>query len=333
MVAPMDCATELAAEVDLHQLELRFATLRLPEPRAVEQLARSIERVGQLVPCVVVAAGGALVLLDGYRRVAALRRLARERARVQRWECALGEALLGLLARAQARALVPIEEALLLRELVHSEGLSQHEVAARCGRDVSWVNRRLLLVSGLPDSVLQALRAGRVSTWAATRVMAPLARANSDHAQQLLEALHREGLSTRELCCWFEHYRRSPRPVRERLVQRPRLFIEAQHATQEQRADARLRAGPEGHCARALRQCLALIERVRPSLSTLAAGGGLNPALVSQLARLRAAIEALHSELGSEPDHDPHPDPRCGAHPACPEPQSARDQPPAAPVT
>jgi len=35
-------------ELDLHRLELRFASARLLEPHAVEQLARSIERCGQV---------------------------------------------------------------------------------------------------------------------------------------------------------------------------------------------------------------------------------------------------------------------------------------------
>ena len=35
-------------EVDLHLLELRFAGVRLIEPQAVEKLARSIERDGQI---------------------------------------------------------------------------------------------------------------------------------------------------------------------------------------------------------------------------------------------------------------------------------------------
>lgn len=327
-----DTDTNRLAEVDLHQLQLRFATLRVPEPRAVERLAHSIERAGQLVPCVVVSEGAGLVLLDGYRRVAALRRLARDRARVERWECGLGEALLGWMARSQARAMAPIEEALLLRELVQGRGLSQHEVASRCGRDVSWVSRRLQLLSGLPDALFGAVREGTLSTWAATRVMAPLARANSAHAQQLLAGLQREGLSTRELRQWFEHYQRSPRLVRERLVQSPRLFIEAVRASDEQRADAQLRAGPDGGCAREARQLLGFIERVRRQLAALAGTVGLDPALVSQLARLRAASEALRSDLGSYLDHDPHSDPRCGAHPAGPGPQSAGDQPPAAPV-
>jgi ParB-like chromosome segregation protein Spo0J len=40
--------------VDLHLLELRFAGARLIELHAVERLARSIERDGQIVPCIVV---------------------------------------------------------------------------------------------------------------------------------------------------------------------------------------------------------------------------------------------------------------------------------------
>ena len=69
----------------------------------------SIERCGQIVPCVVVAApesqggegGGAqaLVLIDGYRRVSALLRLGRDTVSVEQWGCDLTSALLLVLAR------------------------------------------------------------------------------------------------------------------------------------------------------------------------------------------------------------------------------------------
>ena len=184
-------------EVDLHLLELRFAGVRLIEPQAVEKLARSIERDGQIVPLIVAsspdssAAEGTerVVLIDGYRRVAALRRLGRDRAFVERWPCDLAEALLGVLARGQNRSFAAIEEALLLRELTEGLGVSQREIGRRCGRDDSWVNRRLQLLSALPESGLAAVCAGRLSTWAATRVIAPLARASSAHAEQLLATL------------------------------------------------------------------------------------------------------------------------------------------------
>ena len=196
-------------ELDLHRLELRFADSRLVEPRAVARLAESIERCGQIVPCVVVAApesqdgegvgAHALVLIDGYRRVGALRRLGRDTVGVEQWGCDLTSALLHVLARTRDRAFASIEEALLLRALVGEHGLSRHEVARRSGRDVSWVSRRLQLLSGLPDAALAAVRSGHLSSWAANRVVAPLARANPEHAERLLAMLAATPLSTREL--------------------------------------------------------------------------------------------------------------------------------------
>ena len=50
-----------------------------------------------------------------------------------------------------------------------------------------------------PRSCSQRVRKGDLSTWAATRVLAPLARANTEHAAQLLSALAATSLSTREL--------------------------------------------------------------------------------------------------------------------------------------
>jgi ParB family chromosome partitioning protein len=168
-------------DVDLHLLELRFAGARLLEPQAVEKLAHSIERDGQIVPLIVVsspdssAAEGTdrLVLIDGYRRVAALRRLGRDRAFIERWACDLAEAVLAVLARTQSRSFAAIEEALLLRELTQGLGVSQREAARRCARDGSWVNRRLQLLASLPEA---ALAARRFATFA-TPLISPLTRA------------------------------------------------------------------------------------------------------------------------------------------------------------
>jgi ParB/RepB/Spo0J family partition protein len=324
----MDAATPRAREVDLHRLDLRFADARLLEPRAVERLARSIEQSGQLVPCIVVPAEGGeqLVLVDGYRRILALRRLGRDTARVDAWACDLAQALLSVLAQAHGRPLAAVEEALLLRELVHHQGLSQHEVARRSGRDVSWVSRRLQLVCALPDVLLAALRKGDLSTWAATRVLAPLARANPEHAAQLLRALAASTLSTRELQCWFQHYQRTASAARAHMVEHPRLFIEAVQVRDEQRADTRLREGPEGQCAAEVRQLLALIKRLRGRLPTLSAQALSDP-LMALLTSLHTAIDALQCDLVRYPNHDPQPDPRCGANPANPRPELARDQP------
>lgn len=150
--------------LDLHRLDLRYAPLRLPVPPAIVRLARSIEADGQLVPCIAVAGEvEAFILVDGYRRIAALRHLGRDTAEVECWQADLSQALLGVLARTRSRSFAPIEEAFLLRELISGAQLSPYEVARRCGRDVSWVSRRLQLLGGLSDALLEAVRQGLVS--------------------------------------------------------------------------------------------------------------------------------------------------------------------------
>ena len=321
-------------DLDLHRLELRFAGARLVEPRAVERIARSIEQGGQIVPCIAVAdppvkareGGERLVLIDGYRRVAALRRLGRDTARVECWPCDLTEALLGMLARAQGRPFAAIEEALQVREITQGLGLSQHEVARRCGRDVSWVSRRLQLLSALPDAAVAAVREGRLSSWAAARVMAPLARANSEHADRLLRALAGAPLSTRELRCWFKHYEGASRVTRERLVDQPQLFVRAQQEIAAQHASARLRDGPEGECESDLRHLNVIVARLRKRMATLRP---LPAAVVNAVPRLQTSFDALCNDIKRYAEHDPDGDTQQRAGSQGARPDLARDQPPA----
>jgi len=312
----MVAASDSSVEVDLHRLQLRFSDTRLTDRRAIDNLAQSIERCGQLLPCIAVPGGGAevplvdLVLIDGYRRVAALKRLGRDTARIDVWQCDLAEGLLQTLVRAQARRFDPIEEALLLRELVHGLGLSQNEVARRSARDVSWVNRRLALLTSLPQECLQAVCQGSLSCWAATRVLGPLARANASHAGALLRATTREELSTRDLAQWYSHYQRSTRAVRERMAAEPALFLQSLQAREQERAIDELSAGPEGQCVKDLRHLDAVVGRVRERLLMLSKQE-LSGELVEILQRVRASLVRWCQEIGRYDDQAR--DPQCGA--------------------
>ncbi len=113
-------------ESDLHRLELRFASLRLRQPRLVERLARSIEHNGQLVPVVAVAEQhNRWVLIDGYLRIEALRHLGRDTAWVELWDCPVSQALLWALVRVQERARAAIEEGAVISELISLFELSK----------------------------------------------------------------------------------------------------------------------------------------------------------------------------------------------------------------
>jgi hypothetical protein len=231
---------------------------------------------------------------------------------------------MGVLARTQSRSFAAIEEALLLRELTQGLGVSQREAALRCGRDVSWVNRRLALLSALPEAAVAAVREGRLSTWSAARVIAPLARANSAHADRLLRAQRQAPLSTRDLGVWFEHYRKAKRSVRERMLDHPRLFLEALRERAAETSSERLRVGPEGECEADVWRINELICRVRKRLGMLTP---LSEELVKALASAQVNFEGLQDDIKRYSEHDWNRDPqrREASEGAGPEP--ARDQP------
>jgi len=233
--------------VDLHALIPRFAALRLNDPQRLQNLARSIERNGQLVPVIAVADKKDelhWVLIDGYRRREALQQVGMDLVWVDVWDRCVDEALLLCLARGPERAWEAIEEAALLQELATRYSL--REIAQQIGRDVSWISRRLSLFKALPEDLLEGVRQGKISLWAATRILTPLARANPGHARILLAGLEQQPLSTREFKRLYDHYRQSNRAQRERLVENPGLFLQALQSKEEATEDKRLAEGPEG---------------------------------------------------------------------------------------
>ena len=66
-----------AVEIELHELDLRYAALRRRDARRERALVASLAESGQQVPVVVVRGeAGPFVLVDGYKRVRALRAVA-----------------------------------------------------------------------------------------------------------------------------------------------------------------------------------------------------------------------------------------------------------------
>ena len=320
-----DCSDH---ELDLHRLDLRYADLRLADPRALERLRQSLERYGQREPCLAVAPaeGPQLVLLDGYRRVAALQRLGRDTVRVEAHAVDLTAGLILALTRAQGRAWAAIEEAWWLRELTTVQGLSQQEVARQCGRDGSWVSRRLTLLDGLSEPLSQALRAGTLSLWSATRVLIPLARANADHAERLLGALRAHPLATRTLRAWFARYRQAYARERERLVDHPQLFAAALASRAQERIETSLRDGPEGVCLHDMQVLEAILARLNKRLATLS-GDPWPEALRQALLRLTETLVREARTLARYGSHDHPRDAHRDPHPEGPRGESAADRP------
>jgi ParB family transcriptional regulator, chromosome partitioning protein len=213
-------------DLELHELELRHADLRIRDASRQRRLTASVAEVGQLVPVVVVAEGDRFVLIDGYQRVAALGRLKRDTAAATAWPLAEADALierhhLGASGRSV------LEEAWLLAHLARERGLAGDELARRFCRSKSWVSRRLALVGELSADVQVRVRAGVVPAQAAMKYLVPLSRDNRRHCDALVCALGDVRVTEREVGALYAGYRRADHSGRARLVTEPHLFLRA----------------------------------------------------------------------------------------------------------
>ncbi len=299
---------ENVLHLELHALIPRFATLRLRDAQRLRHLVESIEHHGQLVPVIAVADERERlrwVLIDGYRRREALRQLGEDLIWVDVWACGVDEALLLSLGRGAERGWEAIEEAALIQELAGRYSL--HHIAQHIGRDVSWVSRRLSLFKALPEDLLEAVRQGQVSLWAATRILAPLARANSAHARTLLGQLQRQPLSTRELKRLYSHYQQANKTQRERLVENPALFLQALQSQQEAQQTKRLAEGPEGAWCKDLGVVSQILKRLIRQVPTVFAASqepSDSPRLEQAFAQMKTQFQRLAKALEEVNSHD-----------------------------
>jgi ParB family transcriptional regulator, chromosome partitioning protein len=219
-------------QVELTELELRYASLRITDRPRAQRLVASMCEQGQQTPVMVIRGEARpFVLIDGYARVQALRTLAKDLVEAMVLDLPEVEALMMGVGLDNTRQRSALEEGWFLRELVEAHGLSLEVLARKLDRSRSWVSRRLALVGALPESVQEAIRWGRLSVQAATKYLVPLARANESQCEQLVEQLEGAWVSVRQMERLYLAWKRCTGEDRERLCAHPKLFLQAEAAT------------------------------------------------------------------------------------------------------
>lgn len=283
--------------LELRQLDLRYADLRIADPGRRARLEQGIAEQGQQVPVLTVPGeAGVFVLIDGYGRVAALRRLARDTVSALVLEVAETDALVlrHRLERGSPRS--ALEEGWLVSTLLE-HGKSPTEVAIALVKSAAWVSRRLALVRTLPDVAQDAVRGGRIGPNAAEKFLVPLSRGNVGQCAQLVEGLRTVRPTLRQLGRLYAAWKAANDEVRQRIVEQPLLYLKVEDAVGADASDEDLTAlrdveAVAGTCGRArkgLREgsYTRLPEHRRPQL-------------VAAWAEARLAFDALAKLLAEE---------------------------------
>ncbi len=253
-------------EVDFHLLDLRYNHTRINNDNTLVTLTHSIQAYGQIVPALAVSEHDKYVLIDGYKRLAALKACGNDCMTIQLTDAGEPDSLFILLAKNNERKLEAIEQAALIQELHGRFSCSFAEIATRLGRNKSWVKRRLDLIDSLPDEVHRAVMTGKISSWAASRILVPLARANEQDCLNLTKKLIKDPLSTRELVHLYKHYGKSNRTVRDRIIADPVLFVQTMQERDEKKSGKQLNEGPEGKWFRDISIVCHMLRRLKATM-------------------------------------------------------------------
>jgi len=291
-------------QLEFHQLERRWEHLRVRHAARQRRLLASLAECGQQVPIVVVAAEGQAdryVVIDGYKRLAALEQLGRDTVEAVVWPMSEAAAVLLECSLRLSEHETALEMGWLLAEMEQRFGYSLEELARRFDRSVSWVSRRLALVELLPEAIQQQVREGKIAAQVAMKFLVPVARQSLEDCQRMAAIFAEHHCDTREAGQLYAAWRRGSAAIRQRILDDPALFFKTQRQPQENAAPG---AGAE--LIRDLEMITAIVNRAHRRLAGAEAAewdGQQRSAAQQQIERIEKQLERIAEKLSPEQTH------------------------------
>ncbi len=258
-------------QLEFHQLDRRWEHLRVRHPQRQRRLLASLAESGQQTPIVVVAAAGQAdryLVIDGYKRIAALQQLGRDTVEAVVWPMKEADALLLDRSLRMSEQETALEQGWLLQELEQCFGYGLEELARRFDRSVSWVSRRLALVELLPEAIQQQVREGKISAHVAMKFLVPMARIDLEDCQRMAAIFAEQRCDSRQAGQLYAAWRDGTAAIRKRILEAPDLFLKAQRQTEPKAA-----AAPDvSELFRDLETVVAIVNRAHRRLAGAAVG-------------------------------------------------------------
>jgi hypothetical protein len=253
------------------------------------------------------------VVIDGYKRIAALEQLGRDTVEAVVWP--MSEAAAVLLDRSLrlSEHETALEVGWLLAELEQRFGYRLDELARRFDRSVSWVSRRLALVEALPEAIQQQVREGKVLAQVAMKFLVPVARHHLEDCQRMAAIFAQHHCDTRQAGQLYAAWRQGSPAIRQRILAAPELFFKTQRQAGKPSATA------AAELLRDLEMVAAIVNRTQQRLAG-AAGCPLGPEVDpqqgelarQQIARLEKQLQRIGEKL--LPEQAPHVEPSATHH-------------------
>ena len=224
-------------DLDPADLDLSLGRLRQVPESAVRAMVSSWRSKGQLSPLVAAKGGARLVLVDGFARQAAARRLGLRSVKVEVVELSTAQMKAQVYLRNRERGLLLVEECRLVGELHDQDGLNQVQIGDLLERHKSWVCRRLQLQRELSPRLLEDLSLGLLGAGSLRR----LAQLPARNQEELVAVARRDGLSPRDTSALIDLWRRTSDPeARCWLIDHPGDALSRARGHRDEVCDPRL---------------------------------------------------------------------------------------------
>jgi len=318
-------------QLEFHHLDLRWKHLRVREPQRYRRLLASLAESGQQTPIVVVLAEGnsdgqtnpAYLVIDGYKRIAALRQLGRDTVEATVWGMSEAEALLLERTLRLSQQETALEQGWLLQEMEQRYGYSIQDLARSFDRSTSWVSRRLALVELLPEAIQQQVREGSIAAQLAMKYLVPAARISVEDCERMAAAFATHRWNTRQAGQLYTAWREGSRLVRERILAAPELFLKTQRRTE---APVVTEAAA---LERDLETAAAIVQRASRRLATalLEMDGKQREQAQQQIAKARRELDRMAQRMEQEQEtkEETHAEPRTTGGDPGDAPEQTRD--------
>jgi ParB family chromosome partitioning protein len=300
----LDLEQASTMQLEFHHIDLRWKHLRVREPQRYRRLLASLAESGQQTPIIVVLSEGhsagqtnpAYLVIDGYKRIAALRQLGRDTVDATVWAMSEAEALLLDRTLRLSQQETALEQGWLLLEMEQRYGHSIQDLARRFDRSESWVSRRLALVELLPEDLQQQVREGSIAAQLAMKYLVPVARISVEACQRMAATFAMHRWNTRQAGQLYRAWREGSQLVRERILAAPELFLKTQRQTE---APAATEAAA---LKRDLETATAIVQRANRRLATALTemDGEQREQAQQQIAKARRELDRMAQQVEQE---------------------------------
>jgi ParB-like chromosome segregation protein Spo0J len=205
---------------ELSKIDTRYESFHLPDKRREKDLLNSICESGIKDPLQGVWKDQIFILLDGFKRLRAARKLRVESIPITELGASEKEGLIELLKISNAKSLHLLEQVMMINDLHQSHFMTVRDIAAHLEKSVSWVNSRIGILKDLGQETWLAVFKGDFPASNAIYTLRQYKRLNKvskEDIDEFVKVVSGKGLTHRQIEALANGWFKGGKKVRDQI--------------------------------------------------------------------------------------------------------------------